>query len=51
MKTLLHPGQVMNYAIDVLGYSEDDFDEFGAVDEFWDSLSPKQKEEAIAYNS
>ena len=49
-KTLLNPGEVMNYAIDVLGFDELYFEEM-SVDEFWESLDEDQKREAMLFNS
>lgn len=50
MKTLLNPGEVMNYAIDVLGFDEAHFDEI-SVGDFWDSLDEDSKKEALAYSA
>lgn len=41
----------MSYMIDVLGYDENDFEMYNQSYKMFDSLTPEQKLEAVAYSA
>ena len=42
--------QKMQYMVDVLGYTEQDFHFYNEAYKLFDTLTPKQKQECLAYN-